>query len=85
MPNKFLVGNIDYAVKELLKARFIHESDANYPKDALHLFTEDELAIKRNEDVLNDLPGEPYKIEASYKIPENRKYPLVTIQTNTSG
>ena len=36
--------------------------------------------MKRNEAVLNDLPGEPYTIEASDKVPHNCKYPLALIQ-----
>ena len=35
--NKVQVGNIDDDNEKLLKARFIHESDENYPKDALHI------------------------------------------------
>ena len=30
-------NNIDYDVENLLKARFIGESDENYPKHALHM------------------------------------------------
>ena len=33
--NKVRVGNNDDDVKNLLKARFIYESDENYPKDTL--------------------------------------------------
>ena len=36
--------------------------------------------MRRNEAVLNDLPGELYKIEADDKVPDNSKYPLTTIQ-----
>ena len=79
--NKVRVDNIDDDVENLLKARFISESDENYPKDALHIYAENEPAMKRNEAVLNDLPDQLYTIEANYKIPENCKYPLVLIQT----
>ena len=48
---------IDDDVENLLKARLIHESDKNYAKDALHMYAENEPAMKRNEAVLNDLPG----------------------------
>ena len=75
MLNKFRVGNIDDDDEKLLKARFIHESDENYPKDALHMYSENEPAMKRNNAVLNDLPGDLYKIEAVDKIPDNFKYP----------
>ena len=35
--NKVRVGNINDDTENLLKARFIHESDENFPKDALHM------------------------------------------------
>ena len=75
MLNKVRVGNIDNDDEKLLKTRFIHESDENYPKDALHMYSENEPAMKRNNAVLNDLPGDLYKIEAVDKIPDNFKYP----------
>ena len=36
--NKVRVGNIDDDVENLLKARFIRETDENYPEDALHMY-----------------------------------------------
>ena len=78
--NKVRVGNIDDDVKNLLKARFIRESDENYREDALHMYAENEPAIKRNEAVLNEFPSELYIIEANDKIPDNCKYPLALIQ-----
>ena len=35
--NKVRVSNIDDDVEKVIKARFIHESDENYLKDALHM------------------------------------------------
>ena len=58
----------------------MHEPDGNYPKDVLHMYAENEPAIKRNDAILNDLPGELYAIESDDKIPDNRKYPLAAIQ-----
>ena len=78
--NKARVGNIDDDVEKLLKARFIHEYGENYPKDAWHMIAENQPAMKRNEAVLSDLPGELYTIEANDKIPDNCKYPLALIQ-----
>ena len=74
--NKVRAGNIDDDAEKLLKARFISESDENYPKDALHMYAENEPAMERNEAVLNDLPGELYTVEADDKVPDNCKYPL---------
>ena len=60
--NKVRVGNIDDDLEKLLKARFIHESDENYPIDVLHMYAKNKPAMKRNEAVLNNLPGELYTI-----------------------
>ena len=78
--SKVGVGNIDGNAENLLKPRFIHESDENFPKDVLHMYAENEPAMKRKDAVLNYLPGELYAIEARDKIPDNCKYPLATIQ-----
>ena len=51
--NKVRIGNIDDDVENLLKARFMCESDENYPKDAVHIYAENEAAMKMNEAVLN--------------------------------
>lgn len=80
MPNKVWVGNIDHDVEKLLKARTIHESNENYPGDALYIYAENEPAGKTNEAVLRDLPGNIYTIEASDKISDNCKYLLITVQ-----
>ena len=65
--NKVRVGNIDNDVEKLLNARFAPESDENYPKDALHMYAENEPAMKRNDTVLNDLLDELYTIELMSK------------------
>ena len=62
--SKVLVGNTDDNVDKLLKARFIHESDDNYPKHILHIFAENEPTMKTNDNVLNDLPAEIYTTKA---------------------
>ena len=77
---KVRVANIDNNVEYLLKARFIRESEVNYPKDALHMYAENESAMKRNEAVLNELPREHYTIEVNDKIPDNCKCLLELIQ-----
>ena len=57
MLNKAQVGNIVDNVENVLKARFIRESDENYKYD-LKMYAENEPAMKGNEAVLNDLPGQ---------------------------
>ena len=78
--NKVRVGNIDDDVENLIQARFVRESDENYPKNALQIHAENEPAMKKNETVLNELPGERYTTEANDKLPDNYKYPLALIQ-----
>ena len=80
MLDKFRVDSIDNFVEKLFKARFIHESDEKYLNDALQMFAENEPAMKRNNAVLNDFPGELYTIEADDKITDNSKYPLAAIK-----
>ena len=75
MLNKVPAGNID-DVENSLKAKFRRESDENYTKVALYMYAENKPAMKRNETVLNELPGELYTTEAHYIIPGDCKYPL---------
>ena len=42
------------------------------------MYAENKSAMKRNEAVLNDLPGEFYTRKANDEIPDNCKYPLAT-------
>ena len=78
--NKVRVGNVDDDVEQLLKARFLCDSDEDYyPKDALNNYAEKRPAISRNEAVLNNLPGELYTIEADDKTPDNCKCLLAMI------
>ena len=44
------------------------------------MYAENEPAMKRNDAVLNVLPGELCTTEADGKIPDSCKYPLATIQ-----
>ena len=92
MLNKVQIGNINDDIENLLKPRFTRESDKNYPKVPWQMYAENKPAMKRNEAVLNELPGELYITEANDKIPDNCKYPLPLIegaknqkQTNTGG
>ena len=71
--NNVQVGNIEDDVKKYFQARFIHESDKIYPKDALRMYAKNEPAMKRNEAFENDLPGAIYTIEANDNIPDNCK------------
>ena len=70
MFNKVRVGNINDNLENLLKVRVICESDENNPKDALQMYVKIEPAMKRNEAVLNNLPGHLYTIETCDNIPD---------------
>ena len=83
MLNKFWFGTIDDDVENSRKAIFIRESDENHQKDTLHIYTENEPAMERNEAVLNDLPSELYTIESNDKIPDNCN--RIKKQTKTGG
>ena len=76
----FRVGKIDDDVQELLKARFINESDKNYPKEALQIYAENERAMKKNTFVLNDLRDELYTIIVTDKVSDNCKYQMTLMQ-----
>ena len=71
--NKVWAGNIDNDAEKLLRARFVSESDENFPKDALHIYAENEPAMERNEAARNDLPGELYTVEADDKVSDEWK------------
>ena len=47
--------------------------DISGTKDALHMYAENERAMKRNEAVLKEFHGELYTIVDNDKIPENFK------------
>ena len=81
MLNKVQIGNINDDIENLLKPRFIRESDKNYPKVPWHMYAENKPVMKRNEAVLNELSDELYIIEANDKIPDNCKYPLLRIKS----
>ena len=49
MLNKVWDGDINGDAENLLKAIFIHDSDENYPKDALLTYAENKPTMKRNE------------------------------------
>ena len=69
--NKVRVGNINDDVEKLLKAKLMHESDENYLRYSLHMYSENKSAAKINEAVLNDLHGDLYTVEANDKIPDS--------------
>ena len=49
------------------------------------MYAENESDIKRNEVVLNELPGEHCIVETNDKIPDSCKYLLVLMQASQNG
>ena len=62
------VGEIDETVENNLKARFINESDSDYPRNVLHMYAENQPTILQNQIILDDLPGEIYSVEAQDRV-----------------
>ena len=90
--NNVRIGEIDEQNENLLKSKFILESDKNYPNNALHMYAENEPTIFRNQMILDVLPGQLYTIKAIDKIPDDCSYSRNVIQdaqnqkqTNTGG
>ena len=51
--NKVCLSTVSENIEKLLKARFINQSDKNYPHDALHMYAENAPTVLRNQTVLN--------------------------------
>ena len=49
------------------------------------MYTENELAIRSNDSLLNDLPGELYTIEAIDKILYNCQYRVTVFHSSENG
>ena len=65
----------------LLKARFIDQSNKNYSHDALHIYAKTTPIVLRNQNVLDNLPGEVYLIESSSKTIDDCRYLFSVIQS----
>ncbi|XP_057290277.1 uncharacterized protein LOC130612964 [Hydractinia symbiolongicarpus] len=69
--NNITVGKLETRHEDLLKPKFILQNDPNYPKDAIHIFAENQRASVHNKDILNSIALDEINIEAIDKIPEN--------------
>ena len=54
------LGEIGKNVENNLKARFVNESDRNYPRNALHIYAERQPTTLRNQIIVVDLPSKIY-------------------------
>ena len=75
------LGTVCVNTEKLSKARFIDQSDKNYPHDALHIYAKNTSTVLRNQNVLNNLPGEVYSTENNDKIPDDCRYLFFVIQS----
>ncbi|XP_057292675.1 uncharacterized protein LOC130621409 [Hydractinia symbiolongicarpus] len=71
--NNIRVENLETQHEDLLKSKFIFQNDPNYPKDAIHIFAENQPASEHNKKMLNSIASDEINIEAIDKIPENIK------------
>ena len=90
--NKIRIGDIDADVQQKLKARFVNETADNYPQNVVDMFEENYPAVVHNKKILDTLPGELCRVNATDNIPADCKYPLQCIasgqnrkQTDTGG
>lgn len=67
-------------MERLLKTISTHEYDENYPKDVVHIYADNEYAMKMTEAVLNDLLGELCSTEANDKVLDIWRFPVALIQ-----
>ncbi|XP_057310102.1 uncharacterized protein LOC130648098 [Hydractinia symbiolongicarpus] len=69
--NNIRVGKLERRHEDLLKSKFISPNDPHYPKNAIHIFAENQPASEHNKKMLNSITSDEINIEAIDKIPEN--------------
>ena len=72
---------MDESVQNRLKAIFFIENDVNYPRNAIHIFAENNPTLSHKKEILMSLPGVLHKIEAIDAIPGECKYPKSIISS----
>ncbi|XP_057316850.1 uncharacterized protein LOC130657876 [Hydractinia symbiolongicarpus] len=75
--NNIRVGKLETRHEDLLKSKFISPNDPHYPKNAIHIFAENQSASEHNKKMLNSITSDEINIEAIDKIPENIPVQLV--------
>ena len=68
--NKIRVGIVGYKGEKISLSRFIAKDNPEYPKHALHMFTENKLSVDCNELMLNEILGEVISINAIDEVPQ---------------
>ena len=64
MLNKVRVSELDNQTEQLLLSKFILKTDPNYPKDALHIFAENNPVRRYNNHMLSLNSNSLYSINA---------------------
>ncbi|XP_057302735.1 ATP-dependent DNA helicase PIF1-like [Hydractinia symbiolongicarpus] len=88
--NNIRVGNLEKQHEDLLNSKFIFQNNPNYPKDAIHIFAENQPASEHNKKMLNSTASDEINIEDIDKITENIPVSMVQkihsrTQIETSG
>ena len=68
--NNVRLGIVTCQDEQLLKSKFIENTDINYPVDALHIFAENEPARCHNKNMLNRIDNPSVLLEATDQIPQ---------------
>ena len=73
MLNKIRVGEFDQNVEDVIKLRFIDKNDPCYPGNILHIFAENALVKRHNDNQLKHIPGQLIPIPAKDEVSKNSK------------
>ena len=71
--NKIRVGQIDQNTEHDIKSTFIEKDDSSYPSNVLHIFAENVLVKRHNENRLKNIPGKLITIPAKDEALKNSK------------
>ena len=82
--NKVRVGNMDAHAEELLRSRFISETDVNYPVNAMHIWAENAPVHLHNEKMLESLTEPLHRINALDVLPKYVSASLIDKALNRS-
>ena len=66
--NKIRKGEIDQNVEHIIKSRFIDKNEPHYPSDVLHIYAENTLVTRNNNNQLKQIPGELVKIQTKERL-----------------
>lgn len=68
------LGTDNKNIDKVLKARFIDQSEKNYPYYAYNMYAQNASTVLRNKTAINNLPSEVYSIEANKNVLDDCRY-----------